>query len=104
VTTGLEGPPPHAFVRWADTGKTERLTNARYRQNYGFTGLADTLLQRGQQLSGALGIPLVRLSGQSPVGLSATGESDICKYNDSIRSQQETRLRRTEAGAGQAEA
>jgi len=38
------------------------------------------------------------------MGLSATGESDIRKYNDSIRSQQETRLRRTEAGAGQTEA
>jgi len=62
--------------------------------SYSFGGLADTLLQLGQQLSGALGIPLVRLFGQSPVGLSATGESDIRNYYDSIRSQQETRLRR----------
>ena len=76
--------------------------NAGYRHNYGFTGLADTLLQRGQQLSGALGIPLVRLSDQSSVGLSATGESGIRNYSDSIRSQQETRLRRTEAGPGEA--
>lgn len=61
--------------------------------NYSFTGLSDVLLQFGQQLSGASGIPLVRLFGQSPAGLSATGEADLRMYYDNINAQQEARLR-----------
>ena len=53
-----------------------------------FSGLADTLVQFGQQISGALQIPLVRLFGQSPAGLNATGESDIRTYYDHIKQQQ----------------
>lgn len=60
---------------------------------YTFAGLSDMMLQFGQQLAGASGIPLVRLFGQSPAGLSATGESDIRMYYDNIRAQQEARLR-----------
>lgn len=60
---------------------------------YTFSGLSDVLLQFGQQLSGALQIPLVRLFGQSPAGMNSTGESDIRNYYDSIRAQQEARLR-----------
>ncbi len=60
---------------------------------YTFAGLAEMLLQFGQQLAGASGIPMVRLFGQSPAGLSATGESDIRMYYDSINAQQEARLR-----------
>ncbi len=61
--------------------------------SYSFAGLADILLQFGQQVSGASGIPLVRLFGQSPAGLSATGDADIRMYYDNINSQQESRLR-----------
>jgi len=61
---------------------------------YAFAGIPETLLILGQQLSGALGIPLVRLFGQSPAGLSATGESDLRNYYDMIKAQQEARLRR----------
>ena len=53
-----------------------------------FTGIADVLLQLGQQLSGNFQIPLVRLFGQSPAGLSATGESDLKTYYDGIRKRQ----------------
>lgn len=60
---------------------------------YSFAGLSDMLLQFGQQLSGASGIPLVRLFGQSPAGLNATGESDIRMYYDNINAQQEASLR-----------
>lgn len=60
---------------------------------YNFSGLSDILLQFGQQLSGALGIPLVRLFGQSPAGLNSTGESDLTTYYDNIKQQQERRLR-----------
>lgn len=57
-----------------------------------FSGLSDALMQFGQQLSGALQIPLVRLFGQSPAGLSATGESDLRTYYDNIAQQQQNTL------------
>jgi phage-related protein (TIGR01555 family) len=49
-----------------------------------FSGLGEVLMQFGQQLSGALQIPLVRLFGQSPAGLNSTGESDLRTYYDGI--------------------
>jgi len=61
--------------------------------NYTFTGLSDLLIQFGQQLSGAANIPLVRLFGQSPAGMNATGESDIRMYYDYISAQQNAKLR-----------
>jgi phage-related protein (TIGR01555 family) len=60
---------------------------------YTFSGLDAVLLQLGQQLSGALDIPLVRLFGQSPAGLNSTGESDLRNYYDGINQRQETDLR-----------
>lgn len=60
---------------------------------YTFSGLDSVLLQFGQQISGALGIPLVRLFGQSPAGLNSTGESDLRNYYDGIKQKQESRLR-----------
>jgi phage-related protein (TIGR01555 family) len=57
-----------------------------------FAGLSDALQQFGQQLSGALQIPLVRLFGQSPAGFS-TGETDLRNYYDTIKQQQEKELR-----------
>lgn len=61
--------------------------------SYSFAGLDAVLLQFGQQLSGASQIPLVRLFGQSPAGLNATGESDLSNYYDNINQQQERRMR-----------
>jgi phage-related protein (TIGR01555 family) len=60
---------------------------------YSFAGLSDMLLQFGQQLAGATEIPLVRLFGQSPAGLSATGDADMRMYYDNIKARQEARLR-----------
>jgi phage-related protein (TIGR01555 family) len=60
---------------------------------YSFACIPETLLILGQQISGALGIPLVRLFGQSPAGLNATGEGDMRQYYDTIKAQQEARLR-----------
>lgn len=60
---------------------------------YSFAGLSDMMLQFGQQLAGASGIPLVRLFGQAPAGLGATGDSEIRMYYDSINAQQESKLR-----------
>ena len=62
-------------------------------QSYSFSGLDSVLLQFGQQISGACGIPLVRLFGQSPSGMSATGESDLRNYYDTISARQESDLR-----------
>ena len=59
---------------------------------YTFSGLDNVLLQFAQQISGATGIPLTRLFGQSPAGLNATGESDIRTYYDNIKQQQARRL------------
>lgn len=60
---------------------------------YSFAGLSDMLLQYGQQLSGASGIPLIRLFGQAPAGLSSTGDGEIRMYYDNINAQQESKLR-----------
>jgi hypothetical protein len=54
--------------------------------------MSEALLQFGQQLSGALQIPLVRLFGQSPAGLNSTGESDLRTYYDGIAQQQASTL------------
>ena len=61
-----------------------------------FGGLAEALVHFGQQLSGALQIPLVRLFGQSPAGLNSTGDSDLKTYYDGIRNQQ---MRMLKSGA-----
>jgi uncharacterized protein len=61
--------------------------------NFTFAGLSDVLLMFAQQLSGATGIPLVRLFGQSPAGLNATGESDLRNYYDNVKQSQELKLR-----------
>ena len=52
------------------------------------SGMADVLIHLGQQLSGGLQIPLVRLFGQSPAGLNSTGESDLRMYYDNINQRQ----------------
>lgn len=57
-----------------------------------FSGLSDALINFGQQLAGALQIPLVRLFGQSPAGMNATGESDMRMYYDNIKQRQERDL------------
>lgn len=60
---------------------------------YSFAGLSDMMLQFGQQLAGASGIPLIRLFGQAPAGLNSTGDADIRMYYDKINAQQEANLR-----------
>lgn len=52
------------------------------------TGINDVILSLAEQVSGALQIPLVRLLGQSPAGLNATGDSDLQTYYDHIGHQQ----------------
>jgi len=59
---------------------------------YTFSGVSDLLSQFGQQISGATGIPLVRLFGQSPSGFS-TGDTDLRNYYDGIERAQENKLK-----------
>jgi phage-related protein (TIGR01555 family) len=61
-------------------------------QRSGFAGIPEALVQFGQQLAGALQIPLVRLFGMSPAGFSATGESDLRTYYDNIAARQKRDL------------
>lgn len=62
-------------------------------QSGALAGIAEALQQFGQQLSGALQIPLVRLFGQSPGGLNSSGDSDLRTYYDGINNTQERDLR-----------
>ena len=57
-----------------------------------FSGLSDVMAQMSQQLSGATGIPLVRLFGQSPMGFS-TGDTDLQNYYDTIKQMQNSSLK-----------
>lgn len=59
-----------------------------------FSGVKDILGQFILDVSGAADIPVTRLFGQSPAGLTATGESDIRNYYDHIASKRKTQLRR----------
>ena len=59
---------------------------------YSFSGLDDILQQFIQQISGASGIPITRLMGQSPKGFSS-GEQEIRQYYDVIKQHQEYTLR-----------
>lgn len=57
------------------------------------SGIAEALVQFGQQIAGALEMPLTRLFGQSPQGMNATGEADLITYYDGIKQKQENNLR-----------
>jgi phage-related protein (TIGR01555 family) len=84
------------FIRATQTNEGMTLldsTDEFEAHSYAFGGLDTVLLQFGQQLSGALDIPLTKLFGQSPAGLNATGESDERNYEGGINQQQERRLR-----------
>lgn len=58
-----------------------------------FAGLPDILKLYIMIASGAVDIPTTRFLGQSPQGLSATGESDMRNYYDHVRSDQNNVLR-----------
>lgn len=60
---------------------------------YSFTGLSDMLIQFAMQLSGATGIPLDRLFGQQPAGLSDTGEGSRRLYHEKVHQKQEKEQR-----------
>lgn len=55
-----------------------------------FAGLPDVLKLYLMVASGAVDIPATRFLGQSPAGLSATGESDTRNYYDHVKAEQTT--------------
>jgi hypothetical protein len=57
------------------------------------SGMAALLDQLGQQIAGALQIPIMRLFGQSPGGLSTAGDGEMRTYYDGIKQQQELIMR-----------
>ncbi len=63
------------------------------RQSVDFAGLPEMARTFLQVAAGAADIPMTRLLGQSPSGLSATGESDGRNYYDMIAARQELDLR-----------
>jgi len=62
------------------------------RINAQFTGMPDLLRMYLLIASGAADIPATRMLGQSPTGLSATGESDIRNYYDRVSTEQKTTI------------
>ncbi len=63
------------------------------RQSVDFAGLPEMARTFLQVAAGAADIPVTRLLGQSPSGLSATGDSDTRNYYDMIAARQELDLR-----------
>jgi hypothetical protein len=63
------------------------------RNSFSFAGLPEIYNVFLQVLASATDIPVTRLLGSSPGGLSATGESDTRNYYDSIKSGQENNLK-----------
>ena len=63
------------------------------RQKIDFAGLPEMVRTFLQVAAGAADIPVTRLLGQSPAGLSATGDSDTRNYYDMIAARQEIDLR-----------
>ena len=57
-------------------------------KTFSFSGLPEITYQALQAVSGAADIPITRFLGQSPAGLTSTGEADLKNYYDSVNSMQ----------------
>jgi phage-related protein (TIGR01555 family) len=62
-------------------------------QNTTFSGLNDIYESFMMDVCGATDIPMTKLFGRAPAGLSATGEGDLQNYYDVIADKQEAQLR-----------
>ena len=85
------------FMRSTQSNEGMTLLDAKDKmenfQNNSVSGASDVLIHFLEQISGAVQIPLVRLLGQSPAGLNATGEADLRTYYDEIARQQNSTLK-----------
>lgn len=62
-------------------------------KNVTFAGLDHVMQTMMTDVCGAADIPMTRLFGQSPAGMTATGESDIRNYYDHVAARQQTSLK-----------
>jgi phage-related protein (TIGR01555 family) len=60
---------------------------------YSFGGLNDIYESFMLDMSGASGIPCMKLFGRSPQGMNATGEYDLLNYYETVEIEQESHLR-----------
>jgi uncharacterized protein len=84
------------FTRLSQTNEGMTVMDATDKfdtHQYSFSGLSDVLVQFAMQLSGATGIPLTRLFGQSPAGLGSTGDGEMKQYHEKVNTRQERKLR-----------
>ena len=84
------------FTRLAQTNEGMTVLDAEDEfdtHQYAFSGLPDVLIQFAMQLSGATGIPLDRLFGQQPAGLSDTGAGSRRLYHEKVHQKQEKEQR-----------
>lgn len=69
-------------------GGREEDSDSYDQKTFSFGGIPDTWMAALQHVAAAADIPAARFLGQTPAGLSATGESDIRNYYDRISSSQ----------------
>ncbi|WP_429498945.1 DUF1073 domain-containing protein [Robbsia andropogonis] len=84
------------FTRLAQSNEGLTVLDAKdgfQADTYSFAGLSDMMIQFAQQLSGATGIPLARLFGQSPAGLGDSGEGPRRQYHEKVHQNQEKEFR-----------
>ncbi|MES2339313.1 MAG: DUF1073 domain-containing protein [Pseudomonadota bacterium] len=83
----------HMMLLDGGNGTKDSVGETYAQKTTAFTGLKDVAEKFMINVSGAADIPLTRLFGQSPAGLTATGESDIRNYYDRVSADQESKLR-----------
>ena len=64
-------------------------TDGFERHSYSFAGLGDLFDRAARRLAAAAGIPQTRFWGSSPMGLNATGDSDMRNYSLQIATMQQ---------------
>ena len=63
------------------------------RLNVSFAGLPELMDKQARRLAACAMIPATRFWGQSPVGMNATGDSDMANYAIMVKAMQESKLR-----------
>lgn len=83
----------HMMLLDGGNGTKDSIGESYQQKTTQFSGLKDVAEKFMINVCGAADIPMTRLFGQSPAGLTATGESDIRNYYDRISADQEGKLR-----------
>lgn len=83
----------HMLILDGGDGTKDSVGETYQQKTTQFAGLRDVIEKFMINVCGAADIPMTRLFGQSPAGLTATGESDIRNYYDRISADQESKIR-----------